>query len=120
MHTITKQLVAVKIMNKSYGPLALREVQTWRYLRHPNIVQLYEVITTDTFIYFVSGPSLSIVLLSSSPSFSFLFLFVHVLFFFLLFFFFFSSFFFLFFFFNPSHIRRLWSTRVGAKCSSTL
>lgn len=53
IHTITKQQVAVKIMNKSYGPLAYREIQTWRYLRHPNIVQLYEVIATDTYIYFV-------------------------------------------------------------------
>jgi len=40
-------------MNKSYGPLALREVQTWRYMRHPNIVQLYEVLASESYIYLV-------------------------------------------------------------------
>lgn len=46
--TVTEQVVAVKRMKKKYYSwddcMALREVQSLRKLRHPNVVKLKEVI----------------------------------------------------------------------------
>jgi serine/threonine protein kinase len=30
-----------------------REIETWRRMQHPNIVQLFEILTTETKIYMV-------------------------------------------------------------------
>ncbi|TPX30896.1 hypothetical protein SmJEL517_g05643 [Synchytrium microbalum] len=49
--------VAIKIVDKIHAPAVIREashVETWRHLHHPNIVQLYEVLTTETKIYMVT------------------------------------------------------------------
>ena len=45
--------VAVKTMKKMYAPLIRREVETWRHLRHPNIIQLYEIIVTESRVHLV-------------------------------------------------------------------
>jgi serine/threonine protein kinase len=34
--------------------MVIREVETWRHLRHVNIAQLYEVIVTEHKIYMVT------------------------------------------------------------------
>jgi len=52
-HIPTNQQVAIKIMEKSYAPLVVREVDAWRHLRHNHIAQLYEVIVTENKIYLV-------------------------------------------------------------------
>ena len=52
-HNLTGQQVAIKIVDKLCAPQLVREIETWRQLRHPNIAQLYEVITSETKIYMV-------------------------------------------------------------------
>lgn len=52
-HTMTGQTVAIKIVDKIYAPQLVREIETWRHLMHPNIVQLYEVLTSETKIFLV-------------------------------------------------------------------
>ena len=43
-------------MKKMYAPLIRREVETWRHLRHPNIIQLYEIIVTESRVHLVRRP----------------------------------------------------------------
>lgn len=52
-HLLTKQQVAVKIMERSYAAIVIREVEAWRHLRHQHIAQLYEIIVTESKIYLV-------------------------------------------------------------------
>jgi serine/threonine protein kinase len=54
VHRLTGQEVAVKIVDKIHAPIVQREIETWRKLRHPNIAQLFEVITSETRIYMVT------------------------------------------------------------------
>jgi len=53
IHKLTGQKVAIKIVDKIHAPIVAREIETWRHLIHPNIIQLYEVITSETKIYMV-------------------------------------------------------------------
>ncbi|KXS10524.1 Pkinase-domain-containing protein [Gonapodya prolifera JEL478] len=53
-HKLTSQQVAVKIVDKTHAPAVVREIDGWRALRHPNIAQLYEVLTTESKIYMVT------------------------------------------------------------------
>ncbi|OUM63659.1 hypothetical protein PIROE2DRAFT_30030, partial [Piromyces sp. E2] len=53
IHKLTGQKVAIKIVDKIHAPIVAREIETWRHLLHPNIVQLYEVLTSETKIYMV-------------------------------------------------------------------
>ncbi|KXS10487.1 Pkinase-domain-containing protein, partial [Gonapodya prolifera JEL478] len=53
-HKLTSQQVAVKIVDKIHAPAVVREIDGWRALRHPNIAQLYEVLTTESKIYMVT------------------------------------------------------------------
>ncbi|KAJ3276592.1 hypothetical protein HDV01_004125 [Terramyces sp. JEL0728] len=53
-HTLTGHHVAVKIVDKIHAPSVVREIETWRQLRHPNIAQLYEVICSESKIYMVT------------------------------------------------------------------
>lgn len=46
--------MAVKIVDKIHVPALVREIETWRHLRHPNIAQLYEVLMSETKIYMVT------------------------------------------------------------------
>ena len=43
-------------MKKMYAPLIRREVEVWRHLRHPNIVQLFEVVVTEQRVHLVRAP----------------------------------------------------------------
>ncbi|KAH6596981.1 hypothetical protein BASA50_004739 [Batrachochytrium salamandrivorans] len=52
-HKLTGQQVAVKIVDKIHAPALVREIETWRQMRHPNIAQLYEVLCTESKIYMV-------------------------------------------------------------------
>ncbi|KAJ3034044.1 hypothetical protein HK097_004640, partial [Rhizophlyctis rosea] len=52
-HKLTGQEVAIKIVDKIHAPSVVREIETWRHLHHPNIAQLYEVLTTESRIYMV-------------------------------------------------------------------
>ncbi|ORX75631.1 Pkinase-domain-containing protein [Anaeromyces robustus] len=53
VHKLTGQKVAIKIVDKIHAPIVAREIETWRHLIHPNIIQLYEVITSETKIYMI-------------------------------------------------------------------
>ena len=43
-HRITSQSVAIKIVDKQHAGTLVREIETWRNMRHRNIAQLYEVL----------------------------------------------------------------------------
>ncbi|CAD8080298.1 unnamed protein product [Paramecium sonneborni] len=68
LHKPTQQFVAIKILEKSRIEQAAdftriqREIHILRKLRHPNIVQLYEILESETKIYlimeFISGGEL--------------------------------------------------------------
>eukprot|EP00842_Homolaphlyctis_polyrhiza_P006498 jgi/Hompol1/684/HPOL_000805-RA len=45
--------VAIKIVDKIHAPALVREIETWRQMRHPNIAQLYEVLCSESKIYMV-------------------------------------------------------------------
>ena len=59
-HTITNQKVAVKILDKTKikdendVEIMCREIHILKILRHPNIIQLYEIINLDKYIYIVT------------------------------------------------------------------
>ncbi|KAE9551590.1 hypothetical protein FO519_005197 [Halicephalobus sp. NKZ332] len=58
IHCLTKEKVAVKIMDKSKMDqkaqrLLSREVQNMEYLHHPNVIRLFEVIETLSKMYLV-------------------------------------------------------------------
>jgi len=52
-HKLTGQKVAIKIIPKKYAENLTREIHHHRYLHHPNIISLLEVIPTETEIYMV-------------------------------------------------------------------
>jgi serine/threonine protein kinase len=64
-HQLTGHSVAVKIVDKIHAPTVVREIETWRCvvilailidarrLKHPHIVQLYEIVLTETQIMMV-------------------------------------------------------------------
>ena len=58
VHNKTKTKVAIKVIKKSgidegASKFILREIQIMKRLRHPNIIQLYEVIDTDARLFLV-------------------------------------------------------------------
>jgi len=58
IHCLTKEKVAVKVMDKSKMDqkaqrLLSREVQNMEYLHHPNVIRLFEVIETLSKMYLV-------------------------------------------------------------------
>ena len=59
MHTPTKEKVAIKILHKKMivdnrDKMNLsREIRIFKKLRHPNIAQLFQLIETNSKIYFV-------------------------------------------------------------------
>ncbi|CAJ0768143.1 9125_t:CDS:10, partial [Entrophospora sp. SA101] len=52
-HKLTGQKVAIKIIPKIHAENLTREIYHHRYLHHPHIVSLLEVISTETNIYIV-------------------------------------------------------------------
>eukprot|EP00826_Nyctotherus_ovalis_P000738 TRINITY_DN10029_c0_g1_i16.p1 TRINITY_DN10029_c0_g1~~TRINITY_DN10029_c0_g1_i16.p1 ORF type:complete len:405 (-),score=21.31 TRINITY_DN10029_c0_g1_i16:502-1689(-) len=59
VHTLTKEKVAIKILEKSKIrdgsdiQRVTREIKILKMVRHPNIVQLYEIIETNTDLYLI-------------------------------------------------------------------
>lgn len=57
IHTITNEKAAVKVLNKNCirddedRERLLREMEILRKVRHPNIIQLYEIMETNNDIY---------------------------------------------------------------------
>ncbi|KAG2212580.1 hypothetical protein INT47_000556, partial [Mucor saturninus] len=54
VHQLTCRLVAIKKIHKKHAPLMAREIHHHRQLSHPNIVSLYEILSTETNIFIVS------------------------------------------------------------------
>ncbi|GAN05955.1 pkinase-domain-containing protein [Mucor ambiguus] len=54
VHQLTCRLVAIKKISKKHAPLMAREIHHHRQLHHPNIVSLYEILSTETSIFIVS------------------------------------------------------------------
>ncbi|KAF1798986.1 kinase-like domain-containing protein [Mucor lusitanicus] len=54
VHQLTCRLVAIKKISKRHAPLMAREIHHHRQLHHPNIVSLYEILSTETSIFIVS------------------------------------------------------------------
>jgi serine/threonine protein kinase len=54
IHQLIGQEVAIKIVDKIHAPTVIREIETWRRLKHPYIAQLYEVVTSESKIYMVT------------------------------------------------------------------
>ncbi|RKP00079.1 hypothetical protein CXG81DRAFT_13654, partial [Caulochytrium protostelioides] len=54
VHLPTGVPVAIKIVDKTHLPVVVREIESWRYMHHPHIVQLYEVLRTESRIYMVT------------------------------------------------------------------
>ncbi|CAG8446839.1 13735_t:CDS:2 [Dentiscutata heterogama] len=52
-HKLTGQKVAIKIIPKIHAENLTREIHHHRYLHHPNIISLFEVIPTENKIYMV-------------------------------------------------------------------
>lgn len=53
VHQITGRQVAIKKISKQHAPLMAREIHHHRQLRHPNIVTLFEILSTESAIYIV-------------------------------------------------------------------
>jgi len=59
VHKLTKTKVAVKIVNKcelddeNLGKIS-REIEIMRHLSHKNVIQLYQVMESDTFMYIIT------------------------------------------------------------------
>ncbi|OBZ88793.1 MAP/microtubule affinity-regulating kinase 4 [Choanephora cucurbitarum] len=53
-HKLTGKLVAIKKISKQHAPMMAREIHHHRQLKHPNIVMLYEMITTESAIHIIS------------------------------------------------------------------
>ncbi|KAI7849641.1 hypothetical protein BDC45DRAFT_539908 [Circinella umbellata] len=54
VHQITGKRVAIKKISKQHAPLMAREIHHHRQLRHPNIVTLFEILSTESAIFIVS------------------------------------------------------------------
>ncbi|KAI8875849.1 Pkinase-domain-containing protein [Backusella circina FSU 941] len=54
VHQLTSRQVAIKRIHKKHAPLMAREIHHHRQLHHPNIVSLYEILSTETSIFLVS------------------------------------------------------------------
>ncbi|KAI8139168.1 hypothetical protein BJV82DRAFT_673027 [Fennellomyces sp. T-0311] len=54
VHQITGKRVAIKKISKQHAPLMAREIHHHRQLRHPNIITLFEILSTESAIFIVS------------------------------------------------------------------
>ena len=54
LHRLTNTRVAIKQIPKAHSASLTREIHHHRRLHHPNVMQLYEVIATEQFIWMVS------------------------------------------------------------------
>ncbi|KAI9475556.1 MAG: kinase-like domain-containing protein [Benjaminiella poitrasii] len=53
-HKLTGKHVAIKKISKQHAPMMAREIHHHKQLKHPNIVMLYEMITTENNIHIIS------------------------------------------------------------------
>ncbi|KAI9245910.1 kinase-like domain-containing protein [Sporodiniella umbellata] len=53
-HKLTGKLVAIKKISKQHAPLMAREIHHQKQIKHPNVVMLYEMITTESAIHIIS------------------------------------------------------------------
>ncbi|KAI8982214.1 kinase-like domain-containing protein [Mycotypha africana] len=53
-HKLTGKVVAIKKISKQHAAMMAREIHHHRQLKHPNIVMLYEMITTESAIHIIS------------------------------------------------------------------
>ncbi|KAI9246224.1 kinase-like domain-containing protein [Phascolomyces articulosus] len=54
-HQLTGKQVAIKKINKQHAPMIAREIHLHRQLKHhPNVVTLYEIIMTESYIHVIS------------------------------------------------------------------
>ncbi|KAI8644049.1 kinase-like domain-containing protein [Parasitella parasitica] len=54
VHQLTCRPVAIKKISKKHAPLMAREIHHHKQLHHPNIVALYEILSTETSVFIVS------------------------------------------------------------------
>ncbi|KAJ1021179.1 hypothetical protein NDA16_003965 [Ustilago loliicola] len=54
LHRLTNTRVAIKQIPKAHSASLTREIHHHRRLHHPNVMQLYEVIATEQYIWMVS------------------------------------------------------------------
>ncbi|KAI9261712.1 kinase-like domain-containing protein [Sporodiniella umbellata] len=54
IHKLTGKEVAIKKISKQHASMMAREIHHHKQLKHPNVVSLYEVITTESTIHIVS------------------------------------------------------------------
>ncbi|KAI8874533.1 Pkinase-domain-containing protein, partial [Backusella circina FSU 941] len=54
VHKLTGRQVAIKKISKQHAPMMAREIHHHRQLKHPNIIMLYEMITTESTIHIIS------------------------------------------------------------------
>jgi serine/threonine protein kinase len=53
-HRLTGTKVAIKQVPKSHSASLTREIHHYRRLHHPNVMQLYEVLATESYIWMVT------------------------------------------------------------------
>jgi serine/threonine protein kinase len=54
VHKLTGKVVAVKKISKEHAPIMVREIHHHKQLKHPNIITLYEMVSTETSIHIIS------------------------------------------------------------------
>ncbi|KAG0767220.1 hypothetical protein G6F24_002976 [Rhizopus arrhizus] len=53
-HKLTGKLVSIKKISKQHAPMMAREIHHHKQIKHPNVVMLYEMITTESSIHIIS------------------------------------------------------------------
>ena len=56
IHLLTRELVAIKVFNRSKPERVRQSLKEWKILRelnHPNIIRVYELLETPTELYLV-------------------------------------------------------------------
>ncbi|KAG1633598.1 hypothetical protein G6F44_010354 [Rhizopus delemar] len=53
-HKLTGKVVAIKKISKQHAPMMAREIHHHKQIKHPNVVMLYEMITTESAIHIIS------------------------------------------------------------------
>lgn len=53
-HKLTGKVVAIKKIGKQHAPMMAREIHHHKQIKHPNVVMLYEMITTESAVHIIS------------------------------------------------------------------
>ncbi|KAI8886191.1 Pkinase-domain-containing protein [Backusella circina FSU 941] len=54
VHKLTGKVVAVKKISKEHASIMVREIHHHKQLKHPNIIMLYEMVSTESSIHIIS------------------------------------------------------------------